>query len=36
MVNETTSKDLADELERLKRVYGGGDMTKFPEFQFKD
>ena len=26
----------ANELERVKKQYGGGDLEKFPEFNFKD
>ena len=31
-------KDYQDQLERLKRVYGGADedMTQFPKFQFEE
>ena len=25
-----------EELERLKRIYGGGDMSKFPKFTFEE
>ena len=36
VVNEKTNKGLADDLNRLKRIYGDEDLSKFPEFQFKD
>ena len=29
-------KQYQDELNRVHRVFGGGDMTKFPEFNFVD
>lgn len=29
-------KDLEAESGKLKKMYGGGDLTKFPEFQFKE
>ena len=29
-------KQYQDELSRVHRVFGGGDMTKFPEFNFVD
>ncbi len=29
-------KQYKDELERLKRVYGGGDLSKFPKFTFEE
>ena len=29
-------KQHQDELNRVHRVFGGGDMTKFPEFNFVD
>jgi len=35
-VNEKTNKELADELDRVRHVYGSGDLSKFPEFAFKD
>ncbi|NXK05348.1 ATP5J factor, partial [Herpetotheres cachinnans] len=28
-------KDLDESLARLQRTYGGGDLTKFPEFKFE-
>lgn len=31
-----SEKQYQDELNRLHRVFGGGDMTKFPEFKFVD
>lgn len=27
-------KALADEIAKLQRLYGGGDLTSFPEFKF--
>ncbi|KAJ8004600.1 hypothetical protein DPEC_G00137970 [Dallia pectoralis] len=27
-------KNLAEELTKLQRLYGGGDLTAFPEFKF--
>ena len=36
VVTAETNKDLAEELMRLKHIYGSGDLSKFPEFQFKD
>lgn len=29
-------KQYQDEMNRVQRVFGGGDMTKFPEFNFVD
>ena len=29
-------KQYQDELSRVHRVFGGGDMSKFPEFNFVD
>lgn len=29
-------KDFESEAAKLKKLYGGGDLTKFPEFQFKE
>ena len=31
-----SEKQLQDELGRTHRVFGGGDMTRFPEFNFVD
>ena len=31
-----SEKQYQDELNRVYRVFGGGDMTKFPEFSFVD
>lgn len=31
-----SEKHYQDELNRVHRVFGGGDMTKFPEFNFVD
>lgn len=27
-------RNLADEVAKLQRLYGGGDLTSFPEFKF--
>lgn len=27
-------KALAEEISKLQRLYGGGDLTSFPEFKF--
>uniref|UniRef100_A0A3Q3XGJ1 ATP synthase peripheral stalk subunit F6, mitochondrial n=1 Tax=Mola mola TaxID=94237 RepID=A0A3Q3XGJ1_MOLML len=29
-------KALADEVAKLQRLYGGGDLTSFPEFKFTE
>ncbi|KAK9402176.1 ATP synthase-coupling factor 6 mitochondrial [Crotalus adamanteus] len=29
-------KEVNDQTEKLVRLYGGGDMTKFPEFKFEE
>ncbi|XP_037233636.1 ATP synthase-coupling factor 6, mitochondrial [Falco naumanni] len=29
-------KDMDESLARLQRSYGGGDLTKFPEFKFEE
>uniref|UniRef100_A0A673YHD2 ATP synthase peripheral stalk subunit F6, mitochondrial n=1 Tax=Salmo trutta TaxID=8032 RepID=A0A673YHD2_SALTR len=29
-------KNLAEELTKLQRLYGGGDITAFPEFKFTE
>ena len=29
-------KQFQDELQRAKRIYGGGDMSQFPKFNFVD
>uniref|UniRef100_W5MXQ4 ATP synthase-coupling factor 6, mitochondrial n=2 Tax=Lepisosteus oculatus TaxID=7918 RepID=W5MXQ4_LEPOC len=29
-------KNMADELAKLQRLYGGGDLTKFPDFKFPE
>ena len=31
-----SQKELQDELTRLKRIYGEGDLSKFPKFEFTD
>ena len=31
-----SEKQYQDELNRVKRIYGGGDMTQFPQFNFVD
>ncbi|XP_077992754.1 ATP synthase peripheral stalk subunit F6, mitochondrial-like [Glandiceps talaboti] len=35
-VDAAAEKGMQDEIERLAKIFGGGDMTKFPEFQFKE
>lgn len=34
-VGSEYEKELNDQTEKLTRLYGGGDMTKFPEFKFE-
>ncbi|XP_073473179.1 ATP synthase-coupling factor 6, mitochondrial isoform X3 [Aquarana catesbeiana] len=29
-------KDLTEDINKLQRLYGGGDLEKFPEFRFED
>ncbi|XP_018516397.1 ATP synthase-coupling factor 6, mitochondrial [Lates calcarifer] len=29
-------KNLSEEVTKLQRLYGGGDMTKFPDFKFPE
>ncbi|MCJ8747812.1 hypothetical protein PDJAM_G00157780 [Pangasius djambal] len=29
-------KNMTEEINKLQRLYGGGDMTKFPEFKFTE
>ncbi|XP_053561979.1 ATP synthase-coupling factor 6, mitochondrial [Bombina bombina] len=29
-------KDLNEDILKLQRLYGGGDLTKFPEFKFEE
>ncbi|XP_030907245.2 ATP synthase-coupling factor 6, mitochondrial [Melopsittacus undulatus] len=29
-------KEMTESLARLQRAYGGGDLTKFPEFKFEE
>ncbi|XP_061893973.1 ATP synthase-coupling factor 6, mitochondrial [Entelurus aequoreus] len=29
-------KNMVEEVSKLERLYGGGDLTKFPEFKFQD
>ena len=29
-------RQFTDEMERTKRIFGGGDMTEFPKFNFVD
>ncbi|XP_030636483.1 ATP synthase peripheral stalk subunit F6, mitochondrial [Chanos chanos] len=29
-------KNLTEEMAKLQRLYGGGDMTKFPDFKFPE
>lgn len=35
-VTPAAEKELSDELSRLKRIYGEGDLSKLPSFEFKD
>lgn len=28
-------KDMNEEIMKLQRLYGGGDLTKFPDFKFE-
>ena len=35
-LDSLTEKQHADDLERLKRIYGGGDLSKFPKFSFEE
>ena len=35
-VSPQAEKQHTDELERLKRIYGGGDLSKFPKFNFEE
>ncbi|CAM4417613.1 ATP synthase-coupling factor 6, mitochondrial [Lepidochelys kempii] len=29
-------KDMAEEIAKIQRLYGGGDLTKFPDFKFEE
>ncbi|XP_060689210.1 ATP synthase-coupling factor 6, mitochondrial [Hemiscyllium ocellatum] len=29
-------KNMEDEIAKLQRLYGGGDLTKFPDFKFEE
>ncbi|KAG6934509.1 ATP synthase, H+ transporting, mitochondrial Fo complex subunit F6 [Chelydra serpentina] len=29
-------KDMTEEIAKIQRLYGGGDMTKFPDFKFEE
>lgn len=29
-------KNLSEEVSKLERLYGGGDLAKFPDFKFTD
>ncbi|XP_026787508.3 ATP synthase-coupling factor 6, mitochondrial [Pangasianodon hypophthalmus] len=29
-------KNMTEEINKLQRLYGGGDLTKFPEFKFTE
>ncbi|XP_785948.1 ATP synthase-coupling factor 6, mitochondrial [Strongylocentrotus purpuratus] len=31
-----TEKEMATEIGKLNKMFGGGDMTQFPTFEFKD
>lgn len=35
-VTPAAMKELSEELGRLKRIHGDGDLSKFPSFEFKD
>lgn len=28
-------KNMSEEVSKLERLYGGGDLTKFPDFKFQ-
>lgn len=28
-------KDMSEEITKLQRLYGSGDLTKFPDFKFE-
>ncbi|XP_028287642.1 ATP synthase peripheral stalk subunit F6, mitochondrial [Parambassis ranga] len=32
----TYEKNLSEEVTKLQRLYGGGDLTKFPDFKFQE
>ncbi|KAM7375095.1 hypothetical protein PAMA_014266 [Pampus argenteus] len=29
-------KNMSDEIAKLEKIYGGGDLTKFPDFKFTE
>ncbi|XP_062982806.1 ATP synthase-coupling factor 6, mitochondrial [Elgaria multicarinata webbii] len=29
-------KDMSEQIAKLQRLYGGGDLTKFPDFKFEE
>lgn len=31
---QSYQKNMTEEISKLQRLYGGGDMTKFPDFKF--
>ena len=35
-LSSAVEKQYQDDLERLKRIYGGGDLSKFPKFTFEE
>ncbi|XP_066517521.1 ATP synthase-coupling factor 6, mitochondrial [Hoplias malabaricus] len=32
----TYQKNMTEEINKLQRLYGGGDLTKFPDFKFPE
>uniref|UniRef100_A0A3Q2ZJX3 ATP synthase peripheral stalk subunit F6, mitochondrial n=1 Tax=Kryptolebias marmoratus TaxID=37003 RepID=A0A3Q2ZJX3_KRYMA len=35
-IDSSYEKDLAQEIAKLQRLYGGGDLSSFPEFKFTE
>ncbi|XP_019380115.1 PREDICTED: ATP synthase-coupling factor 6, mitochondrial [Gavialis gangeticus] len=35
-VSPEYQKDMNEEIMKLQRLYGGGDLTKFPDFKFEE
>jgi len=35
-LSSAAEKQYQEDLERLKRIYGGGDLSKFPKFTFEE
>lgn len=35
-VSPEYQKDMAEEIAKIQRLYGGGDLTKFPDFKFEE